>query len=65
MASIPGSPSLIAHTTNKVQMDVDSDSEAQQVALELEQAQEWVCTINKALERCWEEQKRREEEEEA
>jgi len=46
-------------------MDMDSDLEAQQAALELEQSQEWVHAANKAQERCWEEQKRREEEEEA
>jgi len=45
-------------------MDVDSDSEAQKAALELEQAQEWVRATNEAWARCWEEQKRREEEEE-
>ena len=45
-------------------MDVDSDSEAQQAALELKQAQEWVCAANEAWERHREEWKRREEEEE-
>ena len=42
MSSIPGSPSHITHTDDNVQMDMDSNSEAQQVALELKQAQEWV-----------------------
>ena len=65
MSSIPGSPSHITPTTKNVQMDVDSDLEAQQAALEIKQAQEWVRTANEAWERRWEEQKRREEEEEA
>ena len=29
-------------------MDIDSDSEAEQVALELTQAQEWVCAAKEA-----------------
>jgi len=45
-------------------MDVDSDLEAQQVALELKQAQERVCAANEARERHQEEWKRTEEEEE-
>ena len=64
MSSIPGSPSYIVHTADNIQMDVDSNSEAQQVALELKQAQERVCAANEAQERCQEEGKRREEEEE-
>ena len=46
-------------------MDINSDLEAQQAALELEQAQERVRATNKAQEKCREEWKRREEEEEA
>ena len=64
MSSAPSSSSNIMPTANNVQMDVDSDLEAQKVALELAQAQEWVHTTNEAQERCREEQKRREEEEE-
>jgi len=61
----PGSPSTLVPITDNVPMGMDSNTEAEQVALELAQAQEWVRTANKAQERCWEEQKRREEEEEA
>ena len=61
MTSIPGTPSLT--TVDNVQMDVDSDSDAEQVAQELAQAQEWVRVINEAWVRCWEEWKRLEEEE--
>ena len=61
----PGSPSTLIPIANNVPIDVDSDAEAEQVALELAQAQERVCAANKARERCWEEWKRKEEEEEA
>jgi len=43
-------------------MDVDSDSETEQVALELAQAQEWVHASKEAREKHWEEWKRQEEE---
>ena len=46
-------------------MDIDSDAEAEQVALELTQAWEWVRSTNEAWERRWEVWKRKEEEEEA
>jgi len=46
-------------------MDVNSDLEAEKVAQQLAQAQERVHAINEAWERCWEERKRLEEEEEA
>ena len=65
MTSTPISPSNITPIANNVLMDVNSDMEAEQVALELAQAQERVCAANKARERCWEEWKRKEEEEEA
>ena len=64
MTSTPVSPSNITPITNNILMDINSDTEAEQVALELAQAQEQVCTANKAWERCQEEQKRKEEEEE-
>ena len=63
MTSIPGSPSLITPTADNVQMDVDSDSEAEQAAREFAQAQERLCIANEARERHWEERKRKEEEE--
>jgi len=44
-------------------MDVDSDSEAEQVAQEFAQAQEQLWITNEARERCQEEQKQKEEEE--
>jgi len=59
MNCIPSSPSNITPTTDNIQMDVDSNLEAQQAALELAQAQEWVGAANKAQERSWEEWKRR------
>ena len=65
MTSTPISPSNIMPTTDNVQMDIDSDSEAKKVAWELAQAQEWVRTTNEAWEKCWEERKIKEEEEEA
>jgi len=60
MSSIPGSPSL--PTVDNVQMDVDSDSDAEQAARELAQAQKWVRVINEAWVRHREEEKRLEEE---
>ena len=50
MTSISSSPSNITPTANNVQMDVDSDLEAEQVAWELVQAQEWLCVANEAQE---------------
>ena len=63
MTSIPGSPSHITPTTDNVQMDVDSDSEAEQAAREFAQAQEWLHVTNEARERHQEEWKQKEEEE--
>ena len=40
MTSIPGSPSLLTPTADNIQMDVDSDLEAEQAAQEFTQAQE-------------------------
>ena len=65
MTSTPFSPAINASTIDNVQMDINSDLEAEQVAQELAQAQERVCVANEAQERHWEEQKRKEEEEEA
>src|SRR5882724_2377965 len=64
MTSIPGSPSHITPTTDNVQMDVDSDSEAEQAAREFTQAQERLHIANEAWERHREEQKQKEEEKE-
>src|SRR5882724_10171660 len=44
-------------------MDIDSNSEAEQVAQEFAQAQEQLWITNEARERCQEEQKQKEEEE--
>jgi len=63
MTSIPGSSSNITPTADNIQMDVDSDSEAEQAAQELAQAQEQVRTANKAWEGHREERRRKEEEE--
>ena len=62
MNSIPNSPSTVIPIANNVPMDVDSDSETEQVALELAQAQEWVHASKEAREKHWEEWKRQEEE---
>src|SRR5882724_4106587 len=63
MSSALGSPSNIVPIADNVPMDVDSDSEAEKVARELAQAQEWVRVANEAPKRRWEERKRLEEEE--
>src|SRR5882724_3185556 len=65
MTSTPVSPPNITPITNNILMDVNSDAEAKQAALELAQAQEQVRAANEDWERCQEERKRREEEEEA
>jgi len=57
MSSFLGSPSYIIPTADNVQMDVDSDLEAEQVAWEFAQTQEWLRIANEAWERCWEERK--------
>ena len=62
MTPIPGSSSFTPIADN-VQMDVDSDSEAEQVAREFTQAQERLWITNEARERHQEEWKRLEEEE--
>ena len=61
MTSIPSTPSL--PTVDNIQMDVDSDSEAEQAAQEFTQAQERLHIANEARERRQEERKRKEEEE--
>ena len=60
MTSIPGS---LTPTADNVQMDVDSDSEAEQAAREFVQAQERLRITNEARERRREERKRLMEEE--
>ena len=62
MNSIPNSPSTVVPFTDNVPMEVDSNLEAEQAALELAQAQEWVCATNEAWEKRQEERKRQEEE---
>ena len=61
MTSIPGSPSNASPITDNIQMDVNSDLEAEQAALELAQAQEQVRAIQEAWEKRREERKRQEE----
>src|SRR5882724_7749280 len=63
MTSIPGSPSLLTPTADNIQMDVDSDSEAEKAAREFAQAQERLRIANEARERRQEERKRLVEEE--
>src|SRR5882724_7421787 len=58
----PGSPSTLVPIADNVPMDVDSDAEAEQAALELAQAQEWLCVAKEAQEKGREERKRQEEE---
>ena len=65
MTSIPGTPSLITPIADNIQMDIDSDPEAEQAARKFAQAEEWLHIVNEARERRREEQKRKEEEEEA
>jgi len=62
MSSTLGSPSNIAPIADNIPMDMDSNSEAEQAALELAQAQEWLRVANEAWERHQEEWKRQEEE---
>src|SRR5882724_11767539 len=57
MTSIPGSSSLLTPTADNVQMDVDSDSEAEKAAREFVQAQERLRIANEARERRQEERK--------
>src|SRR5882724_1359099 len=63
MTSIPGSPSLLTPTVDNIQMEVDSDSEAEKAAREFAQAQERLRIANEARERRREEWKQKEEEE--
>ena len=56
-------PANIMPTADNIQMDVNSNSEAEQAAQELAQAHEWVHTANEAQEKHQEEWKRKEEEE--
>ena len=62
MSSIHDSPHT-APIANKIQMDIDSDLEAEQVAREFTQAHEQLRISNEAWERCQVEQKQKEEEE--
>jgi len=64
MSHTPVSPTITTPIANNVQMDVDSDSEAEQAAREFAQTQEQLRITNEAWERRWEEWKRKEEEEE-
>jgi len=64
MSQTPFSPTITAPLTNNT-MDVDSNPEAKQAALELAQAQEWVHATNEAQEKHQEERKRKEEERKA
>ena len=61
----PGSPSTLIPIADNVPMDVDSDAEAEKVALELTQAQEWLNITKEAREKHQEERKRQEEERKA
>ena len=56
MSSVHGSP-LHALVTDNIQMDIDSDSEAEQAAREFAQAQERLQIANEAQERRWEQWK--------
>src|SRR5882724_5509203 len=59
MSGTPFSPAIpVADNA----MDIDSDPDSEQAARELVQAQEWVCIVNEAQERCREERKQKEEE---
>ena len=46
----PSSPSTLVPISDNVLMDVDSDAEAEQAALELTQAQERLCVAKEAQE---------------
>src|SRR5882724_3334751 len=61
MSQTPFSPTITAPLSNN-DMDIDSDPEAEQAAMELAQAQERVRAAQEAWEKCWEEQRRQEEE---
>src|SRR5882724_2866258 len=61
MSQTPFSPTITSPLPDNT-MDVDSDLEAKQAALELTQAQEWVHAAQEAWEKHWEERKRQEEE---
>ena len=65
MNSVPNSPSTVVPIANNVPMDVDSNSEAEQAALELTQAQDQVCAAKEAREKCQMEWKRQEEDRKA
>src|SRR5882724_9364789 len=64
MSHTPFSPTIIAPFADSV-MDVNSDLEAEQAALELAQAQEWVCAAQEAQKKRREKWKRQEEERKA
>ena len=64
MSQTPFSPTITAPLSNN-DMDIDSDPEAEQAAMELAQAQERVRAAQEAWEKCWEEQRRQEEERKA
>src|SRR5882724_2723400 len=61
MSQTPFSPTITAPLANN-DMDIDSDLETEQAAMELAQAQERVRTTQEAREKCREEQRRQEEE---
>src|SRR5882724_1128570 len=63
--SFTDSPSHCLPITNNVPMDIDSDAEAEQAAMELAQAQEWLRAAKEAREKRREEWKRQEEERKA
>ena len=62
MSHTPLSPTVTAPIADNVLMDVDSNSEAEQVAQKLAQAQELVCMANEARKRHQEEWRRHQEE---
>ena len=64
MSQTPFSPTITAPFADNA-LDINSDPEAEQAALELAQAQERVHTANEAWEKCQEEWKRQEEERKA
>ena len=64
MSQTPFSPTITAPLTDN-NMEVDSDPEAEQAALEPTQAQEWVRATQEAREKHREERRRQEEERKA
>src|SRR5882724_9422358 len=64
MSQTSFSPTIPAPFTDN-NMDVDSDPEAEQAAMELAQAKEQVHTTQEAWEKCWEDRRRQEEDRKA